>query len=786
MVCPSCHNELADGSLGCPSCRPSHPEDATTGSLPASGGGLFAGKFRRIRELGRGGMGVVWLAEDIRLKRLVALKFLSADLAADAPARARFLREAQAAAALESPYVCAVHEADEADGRAYIAMAFIEGRTLRDRLAEGPLRIEEALDLSRQMVAGVAQAHRKRIAHRDLKPSNIMLAHDQVATVTDFGLARVQGSGESTKTAGVAGTLAYMSPEQAQGLPTDLRADVWSLGCVIYEMLAGRAPFSSATGQVDIYALLHGPLRPVTDYRPEAPPQITAIIERCLQKNPQNRYADAGALLGDLQAMSLADAVPHAPGRSFQEVPSIAVLPFADMSPDRSQGYFAEGIAEELIHTLARVRGLRVVARTSAFALRDKGLDVREIGRTLDVDAVVEGSVRASGSRLRVTAQLISVADGFHLWSERFDRDAGDIFAIQDELSLSIVERLKVTLHVGEREALQRRPTVDHEAYNLYLKGLYLVARPRPDTLNTALRFFQEALERDPGFARAYAGIANVYGMFGNFNFAPPNEAWPKAKAAVAQALALDADLAEAHAVAAVAAFWYDWDWVAAEASFNRLLTLNPGDAFTRGAYAWFLLNRRRFDECLREIQVCISLDPLLPLFYGWSVGLHTAVGKLDEAIAMFTKAVEIDPTFGLPYFHASMAYLRMGRIDDAARTAEAGCRIAAHPGWAETGLAMIESRRGNADGAQRIIDEAIRQRPQTHASPVSLAWALGKMGRVDEAIDWMETGIAERDTLTAFLHIYTPWIAPLLARDPRFLGMLERLGLADVAGVMP
>jgi adenylate cyclase len=388
-----------------------------------------------------------------------------------------------------------------------------------------------------------------------------------------------------------------------------------------------------------------------------------------------------------------------------------------------------------------------------------------------------------AGNRLRVTAQLINVADGFHLWSERFDRDAGDIFGIQDELSLSIVERLKVTLHVGEREALQKRSTVDHEAYNLYLKGLYLVARPRPDTLQTALRFFQEALNLDPGFAKAYAGIANVHGMFGNFNFAPPSEAWPKAKAAVAQALAIDADLAEAHAVAAVAAFWYDWDWVAAEASFNRILSLNPGDAFTRGAYAWFLLNRRRFDECLHEIEVCVNLDPLMPLFYGWSVGLYTAAGRPQEAIRMFAKAVEIDPTFGLPYFHAALAYLRMGRPDDAVRTLAAGPHVAMQTGWGEAGRAMMERQRGNADEARRFLDETIEQRQHTRASPVALAWALGDQGRVDEALEWLERGLEERDTLVGFLHIYTPWMAPALARDRRFIAILERLGLADVAG---
>jgi eukaryotic-like serine/threonine-protein kinase len=780
--CPSCHCDLPGDSRACPGCGWSLSDEGSTIPGPSHEPGLFAGRYRRLRELGRGGMGVVWLAEDVRLKRLVALKFLSADLAADAPARTRFLREAQAAASLDSPHVCTVYEADESGGHAYIAMAFIEGRSLRDRLAEGPLPIDDALAIARQIAEGIAEAHRRGVVHRDIKPANIMLARDAVAKVTDFGLARIQGSGESTKTAGIVGTLAYMSPEQAQGLRTDARTDVWSLGCVFYEMLAGRAPFSSGAGQVDLHALLHGAPRAIGECRPDAPPQLVEIIMRCLQKHPPQRYPDAGALLGDLQAVRAGAEAAAGAGPPLRDLPSIAVLPFADMSPDRSQGYFAEGIAEELIHALARIRGLRVVARTSAFALRDKGLDVREIGRVLDVGAVLEGSVRAAGNKLRITAQLINVSDGFHLWSERYDRDAGDIFAIQDEVSLAIVEQMDVTLHVGEREAMQKRTTVDHEAYNLYLKGLYLVARPRPDTLNTALRFFQEALNRDPGFAKAYAGIANVHGMLGNFNFAPPNEAWPKAKAAVAQALAIDPNLAEAHAIAAVAAFWYDWDWLAAEASFSRILSLNPGDAFTRGAYAWFLLSRRRFDECLREIEVCLRLDPLLPLFYGWSVGLHAAVGKLDEALRVFAKAVELDPTFGLPYFHAAVAYLRLGKFDDAVRTLETGSRLAASPGWGEGVLAFIAMRRGNADGARRIVEQMVEQRRRTNVSPVGIAWAFGTLGRADEAIAWLERGIEEHDTLVGFLHIYTPWFAPALAHDPRFAAILERLGLADVA----
>ena len=744
-------------------------------------GALFAGKYRIVAELGRGGMGVVYRAEDTRLKRPVALKFLSEDLSAHPEARARFLREAQAAAALDNPHVCTVYEAGEHDGRAYIAMAFIEGYSLKERVAQGPLTLDEALTFSRQIAEGLAEAHAGRVVHRDIKPANIMLAGGRQAKITDFGLARVEGSGETTRTGGVMGTLAYMSPEQAQGLHTDQRTDIWSCGCVIYEMLTGHSPFSPFSGQADLYALLHGDPRPIAAFRPDAPSRFTAIVDRCLQKDPRRRYPDATSLLDDLKSIDIGAAAPAVQAPTPPETPSVAVLPFVDMSSEKNQEYFGEGIAEELIHALARIQGIRVVARTSAFALKGKGLDVREIGRMLNVAAVLEGSIRASGNRLRITAQLINVADGFHLWSERFDREAGDIFAIQDELSLSIVDHLKVTLHVGERAALQKRSTDDHEAYNLYLKGLYFLARPRPDLIEMAQRCFQEALARDPGFAKAYAGIATAYAALGNFNFAPPTEVYPKAKAAVEKALALDDRLAEAHAVAAVVAFWYDWDWVAAEASFKRILALNPGDAFTHGSYAWFLLNRRRYDESLHEIRVAIDLDPLMPLFYGWSVGLHCAAGRFDDALRDFERAKELDPTFGLPYFHAGMTYFLKGMSDKAIEVLQQSLKIAPYPGWAEGLLSMIRMRQGNRDEARRILNGMIEPR-LANVSCMALAWAKAFGGDLDGAFRLAERALKERDTLVGFVHIYTPLLAPELATDPRYDALLARLNLLDVA----
>jgi serine/threonine protein kinase/Tfp pilus assembly protein PilF len=745
---------------------------------------LLAGKYRVQAEIGRGGMGVVYRAEDTRLRRPVALKFLSGDLSDNPAARARFLREAQAAAALDNPHVCTVYEAGEHEGRAYIAMALVEGQSLKERITQGPLALDEVVALSRQIAEGLAEAHGRRIVHRDIKPANIMLVGGRHAKITDFGLARVDGSGETTRTGGIVGTLAYMSPEQAQGLPTDQRTDVWSLGCVIYEMLSGRAPFSPSPGQADLYALVHSDPRPVAAIRPDTPPWLAAIVDRCLQKDPRRRYPDAASLLDDLKAVGFeaARSTARAEGPQQAETPSIAVLPFVDMSPEKNQEFFCEGIAEELIHALARVQGLRVVARTSAFALRDKRLDVREIGRVLSVGAVLEGSVRAAGNRLRITAQLINVGDGFHLWSERFDRDAGDIFAIQDELSLSIVEHLKVTLHVGERDALRKRSTGDHEAYNLYLKGLYFLARPRPDLLQMALRFFHDALVRDPGFARAHAGIATVYAMLGNFNFAPPTEAWPKARAAVEKALALDDRLPEAHGIAASVAFWYEWDWVAAETSYHRILALNPGDAFTHGDYAWFLLNRRRYEEALHEIKRAIDLDPLLPLFYGWSVGLHCAAGRYDDALRDFERAKELDPTFGLPYFHAGVTYFLKGMPEEAIEILQQGVKIAPHYAFAEGMIPLIRVRQGNRDEVQRILDRVIAQRSQANVSCMGLAWLAAAVGDLDRAFGWVERAIEQRDTLVGFVHIYTPLLAPELGSDPRYDALLERLKLADVA----
>jgi serine/threonine protein kinase/Tfp pilus assembly protein PilF len=792
MKCPACHAENPEDSRFCRNCGISLGE---SGSVPFSRtitigpagkvlkeGSFFANKYRIINEIGRGGMGVVLKAEDTKLKRVVALKLLPADLSRSPEARERFVREAQAAAALDHPNICTIYEVEEYGGQDYIAMAYIDGKSLKERIAQKPLQVEEALEIAIQVAEGLEEAHRKGVIHRDIKPANIMLTVKGQAKIMDFGLARLERAKDLTRTDAVMGTVAYMSPEQALGKKVDHRTDIWSFGCLLYEMLAGHGPFHGGHEQAVFQAIVHGDPQPITALRRDIPAKVDKILARCLKKNPLNRYPDAGSLIEDLKSVDIRDILTSPPLPVREMGPSIAVLPFTDMSAEKDQEYFGEGIAEELISALAHVQGLRVVARTSAFALKGMNIDIREIGRVLSVKAVLEGSVRKAGNRLRITTQLINVEDGFHLWSERYDREMADIFAIQDEITAAIVDSLKVTLKVGEKTALRKRSTNDPEAYSLYLKGLYFYARPSPESYSKALDSFCAAIVKDPNFAMAYAGMAQVFGGLGVLNLAPPAEMWPKAKAALQKALSLDEDLAEAHAVAALLAFWYEWDWDAAGRSFDRALSLNPGDAMSHGMHGWFCVNRRRFDEAILEIKKALELDPLMPLYYAWSVGIHWSVGRSDEALQEFAKALEIDPNNALAYFHAGVTYALKGLLDEALEFFEKGRKLVVFPGWAEVNIGLIYLRKGDREKAELILTEMIESKNKIkNLSATCIAWLAGQLGKFDLAFEFLDKAYEERDSLLVFFHVYTELYSFTISSDPRFKAVLARMKLADL-----
>ena len=724
-------------------------------------------------------MGVVFKAEDTKLRRTVALKFLPEEIGRDPEAKKRFLREAQAAAILDHPNICPVYEVDESEGEMFLTMAFIEGRSLKERIAEGPLPLIEVLNVAAQVSEGLRAAHEKGVVHRDIKPANIMLNREGQVRITDFGLASLEGGIDLTRPQTVLGTPAYMSPEQVRGEKTDLRTDIWSFGCTLFEMTTGRRPFAGERTHEVRDEILNEAAPNPSSLRAEIPPGLEEVILKCLRKSAADRFQDFEGLLSVLQGEGVRR--PKAAGEqapSPEALPSVAVLPFVDMSPAKDQDYFGEGLAEEIIHALARLQGIRIVARTSAFALKGMKLDVREIGKMLDVRAILEGSVRKAGNRLRVTAQLIDAGTGLHLWSERFDREERDVFDIQDEISLAIVEHLEVTLLAGEKNRLRKRPTADTEAYNLYLKGLYFMARANPESIQKALSFFHEALDRDPNFALAYTGVAFTFASQGILNLAPPAEMYPKAKAALEKALALDPDLAEAHAAAAMLEFWFEWNWAAAKKSFERALALNPGDAMSLGQYAWLLMSRKRIEESMAEIKRALALDPLMPLFYAWSIGIHVAARRYDEALAEFSRLQQIEPNFGLAYFHAGTACYFKGLIDEAIEKFEKGRQLVISPGWDEAFLLLCYLKKGDRRKAEEILAEMLEDRKRLPVSPVNLAWGFAALGDFDGAFDWLETAIEERDALMAFVHVYCEMIVPALTLDPRFTAILDRLEL--------
>ncbi|MDH3285456.1 MAG: protein kinase, partial [Acidobacteriota bacterium] len=516
--------------------------------------GRTVSHYRILEKLGEGGMGVVYKADDLKLHRTVALKFLAPRALESEQERERFVREARAAAGLDHPSVCTVYEIDEADGRFFIAMAYVDGVTVKERLESGALPVEDAVSLATQVAQGLLAAHERGIVHRDVKGGNIMLGTDGRAKLVDFGLARASEIDPGGETAVLEGTPAWMSPEQLRGEPLDARTDIWSLGVVLYEMLAGKPPFTGRhPGQV-VYSVLHEDPAPLAPGNPDIPPELDGIVGRALAKRREDRYADAGELLSDLESFSAGatSGLPRRTGEDTQARRSIAVLAFADMSPERDQEYFCDGLAEEIIGCLTHVTGLRVASRTSSFAFKGRPGDVRAIGRELGVETVLEGSVRKADSRLRITCQLIDVSGGYHLWSDQFDRELCDIFAIQEEIAQSVARALEVELSEREARALECCETSDVQAYEFYLRGRQFFYRSKRKDIEHAIEMFSRAVAQDPSYARAHAGLADCHSYLYMY-FGGAADDLRRAGEASAAALELDPGLAEAHAARGLA-----------------------------------------------------------------------------------------------------------------------------------------------------------------------------------------------------------------------------------------
>jgi serine/threonine protein kinase/Tfp pilus assembly protein PilF len=709
----------------------------------------LAGRYRLEREVGRGGMATVHLAQDLKHRRPVAVKVLHPELAANVGAD-RFLREIEIAAGLTHPHILTLIDSGSADGLLYYVMPFVEGESLRGRLTrEGRLPVTEAMELTRKVAGALAYAHARGVVHRDIKPENVML-HEGEAMVTDFGIARAVSEGENlTQTGVLLGTPAYMSPEQASGEhEIDGRSDIYSLGCMLYEMLAGEPPFTGPTAQAVIVKRFTEPVRPIRALRPDVPEEVERALLRALARTPQERFAAASQFSQALSAVSGRTPPEDATTvvtASHRAVQSIAVLPFADMSPAKDQDYFCEGIAEEIINALTKLDALQVVSRSSAFAFKGKNQDIRQVGEQLNVAAVMEGSVRKAGNRLRITAQLIKVADGYHLWSERYDRDLEDVFAVQDEIAENIVKALRVVLTEEQRRAIERPHTGNVEAYEFYLRGRQFFYQFREKGLQFARRMFSRAIEIDPSYARAYAGIADCSSQLYKYWDASTANL-EQAEAASRKALELAPDLAEAHAA--------------------------RGFALTLGG---------NHDEANREFETAIRLDPKLYEGYLYYGNGRFAEGKLAEAARLFEQASAVRTEDYQAPALAGLCYAGLKRpsegrlaFEKAARAAERHLELNPDDPRAHYMGAIAWCRLGQVERGLEWGDRALALDPDDAGVLYNLACLNAVGGRPERALDLLEHAVQN-----GFGH--KEWIEhdpdlESLRGNPRYQSLLTRL----------
>ncbi|HEX6617326.1 MAG TPA: protein kinase [Gemmatimonadales bacterium] len=753
----------------------------------------LAGRYAVEREVGHGGMAVVYLARDFRHDRMVALKVLQ-ERFTQVLGPERFLREIRVAARLHHPHLLPLYDSGEAGGYLYYVTPFIEGGSLRDRLAsESRLALGPALRLTREAADALDYAHRQGVVHRDVKPENILLDEGH-AIVADFGIARaVSAAADShlTQTGMMVGTPAYMSPEQAEDGPLAGRCDIYALGCVLFELLAGEPPFTGSTPIAIIAQRITGPARTLRQAGVATPPAVESLVARALAREPEDRFptaADLAQALADAEAgQSRPTPVPSVT-QAVARVASVAVLPFVNMSADPENEFFSDGMTEELINALTRVEGLRVASRTSAFAFKGRDTDVREIGRRLNVGTVLEGSVRKAGNRLRVTAQLINASDGYHLWSETYDRELADVFDVQDELSRSIVSRLRPRLTGAGSPSgaattsgpLVVPATADLDAYTAYLKGRFFWHTRTLNGYRTGIEMFEAARARDPGFALPYTGIADCWAMLGfdYFGGVPPGEGMPRAKAAARRALELDDSLAEGYSPLGVVAMLWDRDWAAAERCFRRSLELKPDYVPALLWYSFLLSIQGRHEESLAAVRHAAEAEPLaLIVHQSVARSLHSA-GRHEEAVSHCRRLLEMDPSFVTGYETITRPLCSLGRLADAEAYAREGVARSGRWSLLLSALGYALGAAGKRAEAEAILAELEAQARDRYVPRFHFANVHYGLRNVDAALDQLEASLAEHSGVAVWIGIDTHvnWLWP----NARYRDALRHLGLED------
>jgi serine/threonine-protein kinase len=822
--------------------------------------GTILGRYEIRSKLGEGGMGEVFLAQDTKLDRKVALKVLPADVASDPDRMRRFVQEAKAASALNHPNIITIHEIDQTDSIHFIATEYIEGETLRQRMRDAPMKLGAVLDVAIQVARALSAAHAAGIAHRDIKPENIMIRRDTIVKVLDFGLAKLTErappdsvdteaptrTGVKTEPGVVMGTAFYMSPEQARGVRVDARTDIFSLGVLIYEMVAGRLPFAGSNTNEIIASILSDkqPL-PLARYARQVPSELERIAAKALSKEREERYQSAKDLLIDLghlkkhleveaelersrspdisanqaavsgtsstvrgqaaQTSTITESFANRikgnrrvltialtvlilavagliylfyvarPGRTID---SIAVLPLAHANTDPDAEYLSDGITEGIINKLSALPQLRVMARNTVFTYKGKEVDARKVGQDLGVGAVLTGRLSRRDDHMILGLELVSVSDGRQLWGQRYDGKDSDVLTMQQDIAQEVSDRLQLKLSGEEKQQLARDYTRNVEAYQLYLKGRYFWSKFDPEGLKKSIEYYNQALDKDPNYALAYAGIADAYSVLAN-GYLRPRDNYPKSAAAVNKALELDPGLYEAQLTQAFIKFFYEWDWPAVERQVRRLQERNPNDPNVHTLNAYYLLTMGRRDEALAESKRALDLDPLATRL---TVDLATNLclrGQYDEAIKLLRETLETDPNSMYVHLVLGRAYDLKGSYQEAVANYNEVIRLIGRDPCTLSYLGRAYAMSGNRAEAQRLLGELTELSKQTYVFPLCMVYIYVGLGENEQGFKWLEKAYEEKDSNLVVPGIrFDPMLDPLRS-DPRYADLLRRMNLS-------